>query len=373
MNNRILLVDDEVNLLHSLRRSFRGKFDITIAEGGDAALKLLTKESCFAVIVSDMQMPNVNGLQVLSEARKRCPNTVRLMLTGNIDQQTAVNAVNLGGVFRFVNKPCEPVELTKVIEEAIVHHEQLAAEKVLLSRTLIATVGLSTELLALANPQAYGRASRIKQLAKRLGEQMGVADVWQLEIAGMLSQIGCIANVGQVLAMPEPFTPFWDQILNRQAEASSQMIQRIPRLERAAAIILNQSTDSWPAEMAATDRKYARALRLLIDYDHLCEGCSTVQGLKLLEQHVTRYDPLTVELLSNLLLGDVVIQELAIGELLVGMVLESHVLTAAGDILISRGHELSETIIQRLKNFQRNGVGVQEPISVRTTVRSVAA
>lgn len=373
MNNKVLLVDDESNLLHSLRRSLRGKYELKLAEGGQAALDILKSDSSLAVIVSDMQMPNVNGLMVLTEAKRVCPNTVRIMLTGNIDQQTAVDAVNLGGVFRFVNKPCEPEVLAKVIDEAIAHHEQLVAEKVLLSRTLTATVGLVTELLAIANPQAYGRSNRLKDLAKKLAERLALTDHWQLEIAAMLSQIGCIAPVSaQPGNAPVPYSAEWTDMLKSQAEASSQMVIRIPRLERVANLIRTQASDVHAAELNDVDRRFAKILRMLIEFDNLHQSASTSQVLVLMEKQQHRYNPDCLQALKLLLLGECIIQEVAVQQLLVGMVLEDHVLTGAGDILISKGHELTETIIHRLKSFQRT-TGVREPILVRCSAHEIAA
>lgn len=128
MDNRILLVDDEPNLLQALRRSLHGRFVITIANGGEEALQKLREDGPFAVVVSDMQMPDVNGLQVLTAARELSPATVRIMLTGNVDQQTAVEVVNAGAVFRFVNKPCPADNLALILHDAIRQYELTTAE-----------------------------------------------------------------------------------------------------------------------------------------------------------------------------------------------------------------------------------------------------
>ncbi len=373
MNSKVLLVDDEVNLLQSLRRSFRGRYDLLLAEGGEAAIEQLKSDSGIAVIVSDMQMPNVNGLKVLTEAKRLSPNTVRIMLTGNIDQQTAVDAVNLGGVFRFVNKPCEPDSLAKVIDEAIIHHDQLAAEKILLSRTLTATVGLSTELLALANPQAHGRSSRLRDMAKKLCVQLKLTDHWQLEIAAMLSQIGSLANHRFDERLPTPFSLEWEVMLKTQADASSQMIARIPKLERVAGIIQHQGQDIFPPGFPDVDKRYAKVLRMLIEFDLLHESESATLVISQMEKYLHRYDQAAFAEFARLMIGDHVVRALPIHQLMVGMILEDHVLTGSGDILISKGHELTDTIIQRLRNFQRNGLGVQEPVLVRCLAKELAA
>ena len=90
MTERILLVDDEPNVLHALTRQLRKRFDLRTAESGEAALRLLKTEGPFAVIVSDMRMPEMNGVELLATVKTLYPDTVRLMLTGNADQETEV-------------------------------------------------------------------------------------------------------------------------------------------------------------------------------------------------------------------------------------------------------------------------------------------
>lgn len=106
MNGRILCVDDEEKILSAFRRQFEGRFDIVPAVGALAALEIIAASGPFAVIVSDMRMPGMDGVKFLSEARKRAPDSVRVMLTGFADLQTAVEAVNEVNIFRFLTKPC---------------------------------------------------------------------------------------------------------------------------------------------------------------------------------------------------------------------------------------------------------------------------
>ena len=86
MNEKVLFVDDEPNVLQSIRRGLRKQFDVHTAEGGDAAMQLLREKNDFAVIVSDMRMPGMNGVELLSQVKQLWPDTVRMMLTGNADQ-----------------------------------------------------------------------------------------------------------------------------------------------------------------------------------------------------------------------------------------------------------------------------------------------
>src|SRR5690348_5914444 len=106
MSTKILCVDDEENVLTGLQRSLRKEFAIETAIGGAAGLIAIESNGPYAVVVADMQMPGMNGVEVLKRVEIKSPNSIRIMLTGNADQKTAVDAVNDGHVFRFLTKPC---------------------------------------------------------------------------------------------------------------------------------------------------------------------------------------------------------------------------------------------------------------------------
>src|SRR5271157_874708 len=105
MAERILLVDDDSNVLEGYLRTLSREFRLEIAHGGQEALKLATDNGPYAVVVSDMRMPGMDGIQLLSKIKALSPDTIRVMLTGNAEIETATNAINEGNIFRFLNKP----------------------------------------------------------------------------------------------------------------------------------------------------------------------------------------------------------------------------------------------------------------------------
>ena len=129
MNKKILCVDDDANILAGFKRSLRKDFVIYTAESGDEAIKILLKDGPFAVIVSDMQMPGTNGVKFLSLAKKMAPESVRIMLTGNADQKTAMDAVNEGSIFRFLTKPCSSLTLTQALNAALEQYRLIRVGK----------------------------------------------------------------------------------------------------------------------------------------------------------------------------------------------------------------------------------------------------
>src|SRR5438874_2087063 len=115
-SRKILFVDDDPNILAGFQRTLRKQFAFDTVLSGAEALDHLKKSGPYAVVVADMRMPGMEGIELLERVRAAAPDTVRVMLTGNADQQTAVEAVNRGQIFKFLNKPCDAEVLVRALE-----------------------------------------------------------------------------------------------------------------------------------------------------------------------------------------------------------------------------------------------------------------
>ncbi len=200
VDGKILLVDDDPNVLAGYVRQLRKRFDLTTAQGAEAALELLAAGPPFVVVVSDLRMPRMDGIEFLGRVRERSPDTIRVMLTGYADLTSAIAAVNQGSVFRFLTKPCETADLTKALVDGIRQYRLVTAERELLEKTLGGAVKLLTDLMALLKPDLAGRNSRIANLAKRLAVILAPGEIANIGLAALLSQIG-------LLALPDPRPP----------------------------------------------------------------------------------------------------------------------------------------------------------------------
>lgn len=116
---RILLVDDDASDLAALQQALSEKFEVVTAESGANALDILSVRKDIAAIVADMQMPEMDGIELLREMHIHWPEVRRLMLTANTDQETAIAAANQGKVFRFFTKPCDVEQLSGALCDAI--------------------------------------------------------------------------------------------------------------------------------------------------------------------------------------------------------------------------------------------------------------
>jgi len=130
LNRKILFVDDEVAALGLYKQMLQGEFDISTAVGGEDGIAMLRNLGPFAIVISDMQMPDMDGAQFLKRVRQLAPKTIRLLLTGHVDLDSAITAVNEGGVFRFLMKPCEQSVLTEAITTGLACYHERKEERV---------------------------------------------------------------------------------------------------------------------------------------------------------------------------------------------------------------------------------------------------
>ena len=169
MTEKVLLVDDDPNLLDALGRHYQGRFNLLTAKGADEGLDCFGEENNVAVAVVDMCMPGTNGLQLLQKIKKISPDTVRIMLTGNADQQTAIDAVNEGRVVRFLAKPCTPETLAGSIEEAIEKHRRTVEEREHIAG--LRELAFTDELTGIGNRRHFIELARHEiRRARRSGE-----------------------------------------------------------------------------------------------------------------------------------------------------------------------------------------------------------
>jgi DNA-binding NtrC family response regulator len=130
MKSCVLVIDDDANLLSAMRRQFREKLDLHTAQGGEEALTKVREQKLNpAVVICDMRMPGMDGVQTLAAMREAAPDATRLMLTGNADLKTTVDALSGGHIFRFLSKPCPAETLSAAIDAALNQHRLVTARR----------------------------------------------------------------------------------------------------------------------------------------------------------------------------------------------------------------------------------------------------
>ena len=237
---RVLFVDDDTNLLQAVARQQRRHFDFSTSDDPHEALRRVHSEDAFSVVVADLEMPGMDGIEFLKRVERASPDSTRIMLTGNADLESATRAVNDGHIFRFLTKPCQPQDLREAIRAGAKVQELVVAERDLLERTLRGAVEVLTETLGLVNPAAFGRASRVRRCVRELAKHMKLPDPWRFEVAAMLSQVGCVTVPAEVVGKAfsdGSLTEDEARMVASHPGVGCQLIRNIPRLEEVAEMI----------------------------------------------------------------------------------------------------------------------------------------
>jgi diguanylate cyclase (GGDEF)-like protein len=156
--HKILCVDDEAQVLEGLSLQLSRRYEVHTALSGAEALEILQREDRFAVLISDMRMPSMDGATFLARARSLAPDAARILLTGQTDVRSAIAAVNEAQVLKFLSKPCPPPELHAAVESAIEHHRQASGATTGLRRTLTAQIISQDAVTGLASRSHFNAA-----------------------------------------------------------------------------------------------------------------------------------------------------------------------------------------------------------------------
>jgi response regulator RpfG family c-di-GMP phosphodiesterase len=371
---RILCVDDEPNVLEGLSRTLRTLFIVETAIGGRLGLEILQAKGPFVVVTSDLRMPLMNGVEFLSRAREIAPDAVRVLLTGQGDMEAAIGAVNDGNIFRFLTKPCPTGVLVRSLMACAEQYRLLTAEKILLEQTLRGSIKALTDILALTNPAAFGRATRVERIAAEIMPRFEISERWPVEVAAMLSQIGYVTlppGTQEKIYKGERLAQAEEAMVERVPKVVEQLLANIPRLE-----LVREILRLYPREFAGANAPGtatagdalpwgARALKIALDYDVLeSEAETNHHAIDILRGRTGWYDPEILEALADLRgrgKKEVLVHELMLRDIVAGMLFGEDVKSAKGLLLIARGQEVTPSLLERVRNFSSE-LGIREPI-----------
>jgi response regulator RpfG family c-di-GMP phosphodiesterase len=378
VTDRILFVDDDLKIQRAYRRRLGDYFQLETASSGTEGLQFLQTRGPFAVVVSDMRMPGMDGVQFLSQVKVQAPRTVRMMLTGFADTETAIEAVNEGHIFRFLTKPCPAETLAKALSAGIEQYRLIMAERELLGKTLKGSIEVLTEILSLVNPNAFSQATRIKHIVRDIAVQLQLPNPWQYELAAMLSQIGCVMVSPEILEKINarvPLSTAEEKLFASHPAIGRELLERIPRLDLIGRIIEGQQKPVGapvsPAELNSDEDVIAlgtQLLNLVLAFDKMsARGSPHNIIMSVLRRQVNVYNPYLLDALETIEVAAVeqgLIEELPVSELRVGMIVMQDVWSMNELLLVHQGQEITPSILVRLRNFDRR-VGVVEPVRVR--------
>ena len=228
------MVDDEEQILKSFKRRLRKNFSMDTALSGRQGLDLMDKNGPYAVVVSDYRMPKMDGVEFLRQVREKDPDTLRIMLTGFADLQTAIKAVNQSQVFRFLTKPCPPEVLIESLNQAIRFYEFVKAEREVIGlkrwrKSLEQLIFSIIKLVESRDPYTAGHQQRVALLSEALANAMGLSkdQVSSVQMAAAIHDIGKIYVPIDFLNKPSALSPQEFDIIKQHPQVGYDILKPV--------------------------------------------------------------------------------------------------------------------------------------------------
>lgn len=357
MIKKILFVDDDPVLLGILSgtasQQFGTEFEIQTAEGGQAAIEVTDSEGPFSVVVVDMQMPGMNGIETIGHLRTKMPHAVFMMLTANRDLETAIHAVNDGKVFKFLSKPCEPSELASSIKAAQSEHNSLVSAKDLLSGTISGTLDLMTDLIEMPDGRHIDTA-RMLNATSDLASRMAINLGWEERIAARVFLVGIAMLSPQEAERFDCLDPTSDEhkeLFGKICRVSAGLLKKIPRFDWIVDLLRLVPKAERYRELGSREELSALVLRVVFYWNFL-----TMKGM-CVETASATIRKIMPELPDKLIgavecLHDnrdaLCVKTVAMTELKPGMIPYHSVTNDQGCKVISGGRRLTQAMIDNL-------------------------
>ncbi|WP_374266497.1 HD domain-containing phosphohydrolase [Zoogloea sp.] len=414
----ILCVDDEANILSALRRLFRPHgYTVHIATSGAEGLEILGREHV-DLIISDMRMPVMDGAAFLAEARKRHPDTVRLLLTGYADMESTIAAINSGQITRYISKPWNDQDVLLTVREAL-ERQALEQEKTRLEtlaqrqneelkqlnasleqkveartaelksaheklkQSFLTSIRVFSNLIELREGNNTGHAKRVADLSRKIAVKLNFSatDVQDVMLAGLLHDIGKIGLPDELLAKPVSHMSGDELGLMRKHPITGQAALMGLENMRAAATLIRAHHERWdgqgyPDRLSGLAIPYgARIIALANDFDGMQIGLLSPRRLKAAEaiafiqqNRGKRYCPQVVDAFMEVM-GAVdtvpqVVSELTPSSLKPGMVLARDLVTRDGVMLLAADFVLDDNLIRQLRELEATE-GVRLSIAIQ--------
>jgi response regulator RpfG family c-di-GMP phosphodiesterase len=364
----VLLVDDEETVLQTLALQLGRDHKLLTAADGVEALKVLSENGPIAAVVSDMRMPNMDGIELLRRIQVEYPDVTRVLHTGHGDMETAIAAINSGGVYRYLPKPAGTGELRSIVDDAVARHGQAMAERELLDKTLRASVQALFGCLELASPVAFARAGRIRSLVAELCHELQLDGLWEIEVSAMASQLGAVTVPPAVLKKLDrgvPLGPDEQAMVNGMPRAAVRLLRDIPMLQDVVAIVQGLAGEPVPeGGRSALVEAGINVVRSAIDFEIIeSRSANDATAIAALEERGDGAPHVLAALrkVKGVRAHQEIVKSVRIMELEVGMRLAEDVVAVNGLVLIGRGTVATEVMLDRLSNFARV-VDIVEPV-----------
>jgi putative nucleotidyltransferase with HDIG domain len=318
---RVLFVDDEPAMLESLCRSVRREFAADVAMDADHGLDCLRRTGPYCIVVSDMRMPGMDGVEFLSTVRTVSPESVRVMLTGCDEMEVAVRAVNDGRIFKFLSKPVPTEVLLACLRTCLAHYLDERAQKDAMASTIhaleqldIATLTAFARAIDANSPWTAGHSERVTALALRIAHVMGLPakDLQIVHRGGLLHDIGKIGTPPAILDKPGKLEAWENEIMQNHVKVGIRILEPIDCFRDMLCVVGQHHErfdgSGYPAGLAGEQISlHARIVAVADAFDALTsdrpyrKGVPQEKAIEILKENSgTQFDPKVVEALITL-------------------------------------------------------------------------
>lgn len=426
---KILFVDDEPSILKSLNRFGRSKnWSMTTSESGSEALQLLNQQK-FDIIISDMRMPGMSGTEFLSCAKKICPNSIRVLLTGHSDTATAEQAINDADIHNYVTKPWNELELTAIVNNGIrfISEEnehrrfekkaniknknlgklalildkqikentceieqtlaQLNQSKQQVQNSFFESLTVLMHVLEWKEGEDSGHSRFVATYGEKIASQLKLNDesIQDVKVAAMLHRVGIINTPDIMRAKPIYQYNTEEKALFKQIPIMGEMaLSSSPSMKQVARIIRHQQEyvngNGYPDGLIDKEIPIeSKIITIVSDFYDICNGrlIHKTFGLEKAKDFIEewkgkKYDTTIVNAFWSILgdYSDTIMDHIPMlsHDLIPDMILESDIVTKKGILLISKDTILTKPIIEKIKNHEKC---YQEEFMIKIHVKNI--
>lgn len=361
----ILIIDDDLLNLTVLSDLLKSKYNVRLAHNGEMALVEAAQNPKPDLILLDIVMPGISGYDVCRQlkANDYLKDIPVLFTSALTDTNDVVKGFEAGAV-DYITKPFRHEEVFARVEVHLEVKRTKQEVQSLLSKTLTGSVRLMMDLLIMTQPQLVQQSFRSRKYAKEILNRIGyeAQDAWCIEVAVMLSQIGCLAlekSLMDKIVAGQPLTKEENEEYWKYPELGAKLLDNIPRMERTAAIIryqaggLDKEANVDPVVELGSDM-----LNVLRLYEQrLAFNEDSMTALQKVQQQMFRTSPQLLRVFKEILMEQPENNaiEKRVPDLKVGMIISETVYRRDGSVLLTKGTELNENLLDLIDRERQHG------------------
>ena len=375
----ILIVDDSPENLTILSNLLKSKYKVKAASNGENAIKIVGSDSPPDLILLDIIMPGMNGYEVCKYLKKN-PKTAEIpvLFTSSLSETADILKGFQAGAVDYITKPFQPEEVFARVNVHLELKRTKSEIQSFLSKTLIGSVRLLIEILTITQPQLVQQSNRIRSYAKSIISKLSLDanDAWSIELATMLSHIGCISIPSEVLRKVLAGHKLIGNEVTYYMQypaLGAKLIENIPRLEKTAAIIKHQLIN--PAELPFSENQVeyigSVLLNMLISFDvFINNGTEIEYAYNKVKVQLKGCPDFLLKAFRGLIdeMSEASEKKVLVAELTPGMILAENAKLRDGTLLLSSGTELSDNLIDLMLRLSNQGLFAMKVILVSTRI-----